>query len=69
VGELGPGEPFGEMALFEDAPRSATVIAREKSRIGRIERADFEALVDDIPAIALAICRVLSRRVREQTRA
>lgn len=66
LGVLRPGEPFGEMALFEREPRSATVSVVEKARIGRISRADFEALVDDMPSIALAICRVLSRRVREQ---
>jgi hypothetical protein len=65
LGELGPGELFGEMALFEDAARSATVTAEEKTRLGRIERADFEELVEDVPGIALSICRVLSRRVRQ----
>ncbi len=64
LGELGPGEPFGEMALFEGHPRTATVTAVEKTRLGRIEREDFEELVEEIPGIALAICRVLSRRVR-----
>jgi len=64
LGELGPGEPFGEMALFEGHPRTATVTALEKTRLGRIEREDFEELVEEIPGIALAICRVLSRRVR-----
>ncbi len=63
--ELGPGELFGEMALFEDAPRSATVTARERTQLGRISRHDFEELVEDVPGIALAICRVLSRRVRQ----
>ena len=65
LGELGAGELFGEMALFEDDPRSATVATLERTRLGRIERADFEELVEDVPGIALAICRVLSRRVRE----
>jgi hypothetical protein len=65
LGELGPGELFGEMALFEDAQRSASVTATEKTRLGRIERADFEELVEDVPGIALGICRVLSRRVRK----
>jgi len=68
LGELGPGEPFGEMALFEGRPRTATVTAVEKTRLGRIEREDFEELVEEIPGIALAICRVLSRRVRTATK-
>lgn len=61
---LGAGEPFGEMALFETAARSATVTAATRARLGRIDRADFEELVDDLPGIALAVCRVLSRRLR-----
>ncbi len=64
LGHLGAGEVFGEMALFEDESRSATVTAGGRVRVGRIERADFEELVEDVPGIALAICRVLSRRVR-----
>jgi CRP-like cAMP-binding protein len=64
LGELGRGELFGEMALFEDDVRSATVVATTRTRLGRIERADFEDLVEEVPGIALAVCRVLSRRVR-----
>ncbi|HTM19444.1 MAG TPA: cyclic nucleotide-binding domain-containing protein, partial [Kofleriaceae bacterium] len=69
LGELGRGELFGEMALFEDDLRSATVVATTRTRLGRIERADFEELVEEVPGIALAVCRVLSRRVRDLNRA
>ncbi len=69
VGTLAAGEPFGEMALFEGEPRSASVIAETKARLGRIDRTDFEELVDDVPGIALAICRVMSRRVRKMNAA
>lgn len=65
VATLGPGEPFGEMALFDDEVRSATVIAETASRLGRIDRAAFEEIVGEVPGIALGICRVLSRRVRD----
>lgn len=64
VDRLGAGDVFGEMALFEGDTRSATVVATQRARLGRIDSSDFEELVDDIPGIALAICRVLSRRVR-----
>lgn len=69
VSELGAGEPFGEMAIFEDELRSASIVAASRARVGRINRSDFEELVEDVPGIALAICRVLSRRVREANRA
>ncbi len=64
VAHLGPGEPFGEMALFEDEVRSATVVAARDARIGRIERPAFEEIAREVPGIALGICRALSRRVR-----
>ena len=66
VATLGPGEPFGEMALFDEDLRSASVIAETSARLGRIDRAAFEALVGEVPGIALGICRVLSRRVRDK---
>ena len=65
VATLGPGEPFGEMALFDDEVRSATVVAETASRIGKIDRVAFEEIVGEVPGIALGICRVLSRRVRD----
>jgi CRP-like cAMP-binding protein len=44
------------------------VVATTRTRLGRIERADFEDLVEEVPGIALAVCRVLSRRVRALNR-
>lgn len=66
VATLGPGEPFGEMALFDDEVRSATVVVERAARLGRIDRSAFIEIVGELPGIALGICRVLSRRVRER---
>ena len=68
LGTLGPGEPFGEMALFEGEARSASVVAETRSRLGLIEHIDFEELLEEVPGIAIAVCRVLSRRVRALNR-
>jgi hypothetical protein len=65
--ELGPGSFFGEIALFEGGARSASVTALSHVRTLRLERADLFALMDDLPGLAIAICRGLSRRVRELT--
>ena len=67
IATLGPGEPFGELTLFDDVPRVASVVADTDISVGRIARAEFGDLVDQIPGIALAICRVLSRRLRAQS--
>ena len=65
LAELGPLDFFGEMALFEGRPRAARVATRGVTRLLRLERHDLFALIDEIPAIAIAICRSLSRRVRD----
>ncbi len=62
--DLASGEIFGEMAIFDGEPRSATVTAIEPTRVLRIEGKDLLALMEELPGIAIAICRTLSRLVR-----
>src|SRR2546428_8943796 len=61
---LGEGEFFGEMALIDDEPRSAHVIAMEDSTLLVLRREDFQGILKQTPAIALALLRELSRRLR-----
>lgn len=61
---LGEGDFFGEMALIDDEPRSAHVIAMEDSELLVLRREDFEAILMQSPAIALALLRELTRRLR-----
>jgi len=58
------GDVFGEMALLDDAPRSATVQAIEPSTLLVLSRADFRAQVDRHPSIALEVMAELTRRLR-----
>jgi CRP/FNR family cyclic AMP-dependent transcriptional regulator len=61
---MGEGEFFGEMALVDDEPRSAHVIAMEDSTLLVIRREDFQGILKQTPGIALALLRELSRRLR-----
>jgi HEAT repeat protein len=65
----GAGEFVGEMAIIEAAPRSASLIAADEVRLLVIRGADFEAILRDRPAVALAVLRNMSRRLRESLEA
>lgn len=66
--ELGPGEFFGEMALIDRAPRSATVTASEKTNLLVVRRRDFFALIKKDHDVAVKLLwsflNVLSVRLR-----
>ncbi|HKI96345.1 MAG TPA: Crp/Fnr family transcriptional regulator [Gemmatimonadales bacterium] len=61
---LGEGDFFGEMALIDDQPRSAHVIAMEDANLLVLRREDFHSALEDHPRIALGLLRALSRRLR-----
>ena len=61
---LSPGDFFGEMALLDNEPRSATAIAVEESELLSLHRTDFQGVIGDNPAISAALIKVLSTRLR-----
>ena len=66
---LDANDIFGEMALIESAPRSATAIARTDVALVPVSKKDFVALVSRAPTFALDIMGVLARRLRDANRA
>jgi CRP/FNR family transcriptional regulator, cyclic AMP receptor protein len=62
--KLGPGEFFGEMALLDGRPRSASVIATEDTQCLVLHRWDFLRELRKSPDIAVAMLSVLSGRIR-----
>ncbi len=64
LGILGVGEHFGELALIDDQPRSAHVVAMEDSSLLVLRREDFRRRVEQNPAVAWALLIELSRRLR-----
>jgi len=64
LGLLGVGEHFGELALIDDQPRSAHVVAMEDAQLLVLRREDFRRRVEENPAVAWALLQELSRRLR-----
>jgi signal transduction histidine kinase len=60
----GPGHLFGEMALIDELPRSATVIARNPVRVLSIGRQDFHRIITENASVALSVMRSVSSMVR-----
>lgn len=65
---LQPGEFFGEMALLEEAPRSATIIAVEETKLLEFNRENFEILMQGNPQIALKLLKLFAKRIYDQKR-
>jgi len=67
LGTLGKGEFFGEMALVDAAPRTATATAEEdNTQLIVLDKERFMYLVQQQPAFALIIMHTLCQRVRER---
>src|SRR3954471_6533988 len=64
LGVLEPGAHFGELALIDDQPRSAHVIAMEDAQLLILRREDFRRRVEANPTVAWALLTELSRRLR-----
>ena len=64
LAELSTNQIFGEMALIDDAPRSATAIAKTDVELVPISEKQFLFLVSQTPFFALKVMRVLARRLR-----
>jgi CRP-like cAMP-binding protein len=65
LARLGPGECFGEMALFDDSPRAAMAVAASDCALLTLDRSRFHSVLAQRPEMALEICRVLSVRLRD----
>src|ERR1700674_2739968 len=65
VESLGPGEPFGEMALIDQAPRTATAIAKTPCKLAVIPEKRFLFMVQTTPHFALQIMKVMADRLRK----
>ena len=65
VETLGPGEPFGEMALIDRSPRMATVVAKTPCKLVAIPERRFLFMVQQTPYFSLQIMKVMAERLRK----
>lgn len=64
VGELEAGDVFGEMAIFDRQPRSATVCAKGSARVLTLDKRAFLRRVHEDPTLAFRILERMSQRIR-----
>jgi CRP/FNR family cyclic AMP-dependent transcriptional regulator len=63
---LGPGQHFGEMALVDKSPRSATAVAaQDNTRLVVLDKAKFLYLVQQQPDFAFSVMETLCKRLRD----
>lgn len=61
---LGPGDFFGEIALLDGGPRTATVTAEQDCRLLVITHREFHSMMDEFPEIASEVLNALAHRIR-----
>ena len=66
VRRLGPGDTFGEMAIVDSSPRSATVVAVTDTKLAVIDRRMFLFLVQETPMFALQVMSSMAERLRAE---
>jgi CRP-like cAMP-binding protein len=65
---LKPGEFFGEMAILDNTPRSATCVARGHVECLEFNKANFEMLITGNPQLALILLKIFCKRIYDQKR-
>lgn len=65
VATLEPGSQFGELALLDGGPRTATVVAETPMKVLVLGQREFAAVLDEVPGLAHKIMASLAGRIRE----
>jgi CRP-like cAMP-binding protein len=65
VATLGPGEYFGELAILDRGPRSASVVANTDMRVLVLGQREFVGVLDSIPGMSSKLLTTMAQRLRE----
>lgn len=65
IRRIGPGEPFGEMALLRNAPRSATIRTVTAAEVFKMSPSNFVALYTNLPGLRESFTKIMESRLRE----
>lgn len=69
VDHIGPGRIFGEVALVEHSPRTATMSASSRCVLARVDQRQFTFMVHETPTFALDVMKELIERLRHSREA
>jgi len=62
---LGPGQYFGELALLDRGPRTATVVSETPMELLVLGQREFAGVLDEVPHLAHKLLTIMAARVRE----
>ena len=65
IAKLGPGQYFGELALLDRGPRSASVIAKDDMEVLVLGQREFAGIIDEVPTLAHKLLMSMAQRLRE----
>ena len=65
VAKLGAGQYFGELALLDRGPRSASVIAKDDMEVLVLGQREFAGVIDEVPTLAHKLLTSMAHRLRE----
>ena len=65
IAKLGPGQYFGELALLDRGPRSASVIAKDDMEVLVLGQREFAGVIDEVPTMAHKLLTSMAQRLRE----
>jgi len=65
IATLGPGAFFGEVALLDAVPRTASIVAKTDMTLEVIDRRGFNTLLDDLPRLSRSMLRGTAKRLSD----